>query len=111
MQNIKISSLADHKNVIINNLYLNVPNLLANVETQVMFNEATQTNYKISSEESYTERRVISDTITHLDFGTSQHVNSPKYLIGVHQTRTRSDTANKNFNIAIFDNIMLKSIR
>ena len=43
-----------------------------------------------------------------MDIGTSQHVNSPKYLIGAHQTRTRADTANKNNNIAIFDNVNLQ---
>ena len=43
-----------------------------------------------------------------MDIGTCQHVNSPKYLIGAHQTRTRSDTANKNNNIAIIDNLNLQ---
>ena len=49
-----------------------------------------------------------------MDNGTSQHVNSPKYLIGGHQTRTRVDTAKKNiatFDISIFKNFILKSIR
>ena len=108
LQNIIYSSMADDINVTVNNLYLYVPNLLPNVETQVMFNEATQNNYKISFDEWYTERRVISDTITQLDIGTSQRVNSPKFLIGAHQTRTRADTANKNNNIAIFHNINLQ---
>ena len=53
-------------------------------------------------------RRVISNTITQLDIGTSQHVKSRKYLIGAHQTRTRADTANKNNNIAIFDILNLQ---
>ena len=108
LQNIIYSSMADDINVTINNLYLYVPNFLPNVETQVLFNEATQNNYKITFDEWYTERRVISDTITQLDIGTSQHVNSPKYLIGAHQTRTRADTANKNNNIAISDNLNLR---
>ena len=99
--------MADDINVTIKILYLYVPNLIPNVETQVMFNEATQNSYKISFDEWYTERKVISDTITQMDIGTSQHVNSPKYLIGAHQTRTRPDTANKN-NIAIFDNLNLQ---
>ena len=63
---------------------------------------------KISFDEWYTQRRVISDTITQTDIGTSQHVNSPKYLIGAHQTRTRADTANKNNIIAIFDKLNLQ---
>ena len=108
LQNIIYSSMADDINVTINNLYLYVPNLIPSVETQIMFNEATQNNYKISFDEWYTERRVVSDTITQLDIGTSQHVNSPKYLIGAHQTRIRADTANKNNNIAIFDNLNLQ---
>ena len=66
---------------------------------------------KISFDEWYTERRVISDTTTQMDIGTSQHVNSPTYLIGAHQTRTRADTANKNNNIAIFDNFNLQKIK
>ena len=108
LQNIIYSSMADDINVTINNLYLYVPNLIPSVETQVMFNEATQNNYKISFDEWYTERRIISDTNTRLVIGTSQHVNSPKYLIGAHQTRIRADTANKNNNIAIFDNLNLQ---
>ena len=108
LQIIIYSSMANDINVTNNNLYLYVPNLIPNVETQVMFNEATQNNYKISFDEWYTERRIISDTITQMDIGTSQHVNSPKYLIGAHQTRIRADTANKNNNIAIFDNLNLQ---
>ena len=108
LHNIIYSSMADDINVTINNLYLYVPNLIPNVETQVISNEATQKNYEISFDEWYTKRKVISDTITQLDIGTSQDVNSPKDLIGAHQTRTRADTANKNNNIAIFDNLNLK---
>ena len=108
LQNIIYSSMADDINVTINNLYLYVPNLIPSVETQVMFNEATQNNYKISFDERYTERRIISDTITQMDIGTSQHVNSPLFLIGAHQTRIRADTANKNNNIAIFDHLNLQ---
>ena len=73
-----------------------------------MFNEATQNNYKITFDEWYTERRVISNMITQLDIGTSQHVKSPKYLIGAHQIRIRAETANKNINIAKFDNLNLQ---
>ena len=49
-----------------------------------MFNEATQNNYEISYDEHYTERRVISDTITQRDIGSSQHVSSLNFLIGAH---------------------------
>ena len=108
LQNIIYSTMADDINVTINNLYLYVPNLIPSVETQVMFNEITQNNYKIYYDEYFTERRVISDQITPLDIGSSQNVQSPKYLIGAHQTRARADTANKNNNIARFDHLNLR---
>ena len=113
LQNIMYSSMADDIKVTINNLYLYVPNLLPNVKTQVMFNEATQNKNKISYDEYFTERRVISDMITEADIGSSQQLSSPKYLIGAHQTRARADTANKkiillHLIISIFKNIMLE---
>ena len=77
LQNIIYTSMADDINVIINNLYLYVPNLIPNVKTQVMFNEATQNNYKITFDEWFPERQVKSDLITQMDIGTSQHVNNP----------------------------------
>ena len=64
LQNIIFSSMADDIIVTIDNWYLYVPNFLPNVETQVRFNEATQNNYKISFDEYYTERRILSDMIT-----------------------------------------------
>ena len=73
-----------------------------------MFNEATQNNYKISYHEWFTERRMVSDTITQLDIGSSQNVQSPKYLIGAHQTKDRLDGAISTKNVAIFDNLDLR---
>ena len=43
--------MADDVYVTINSLYLYVLNLIPSVETQLMFNEATQKNYKISFDE------------------------------------------------------------
>ena len=100
--------MTDDLNVTINNLYLYVPNSTPSVETQVMFNEATQNNYKISYDEWFTERRIISDTITQLDIGSSQNVQSPKYLIGAHQTKDRLDGVISTKNVSIFDNLNLK---
>ena len=100
-----LQTLADDIKVTNNNLYLYVPNLIPNVETQVKFNEATQNNFNITCDEYYTERRVISDMIAEVDIESSQKVNSPKYLIGAHQTRVRADTANKYNKIAIFDHL------
>ena len=51
LQDIMYTSMAHDINVTINNLYLFVPNFIPSVETQLMFNEATQNNYKISFDE------------------------------------------------------------
>ena len=108
LQEIIYTSMTDDIDVTINNLYLYVPNLIPSVETQLMFNEATQNNYKISYDEWFTERRIISDTITQLDIGSSQNVQSPKYLIGAHQTKDRIDAPISSKNVAIFDNLDLR---
>ena len=100
--------MADDIHVTIYNLSLYVPNLIPNVETQVMFNKATGNSYKISYDEYYRERRVISIMNTQADIGSFQQVKSPKNLIGAHQTRAMAETADKNSNIAIFDNFNLQ---
>ena len=105
LQDIIYTSMTDDIHVTINNLFLYVPNLIPSLETQVMFNEATQKNYKISLDEWFTERRIISDTTTQLDIGSSQNFQSPKYLIGAHQTKDRIDGAISTKNVAIFDNL------
>ena len=108
LQDVIYTSMTDDIHVTINNLYLYVPNLTPSVETQVMFNEAARNNYKISLDEWLTERRIISDQITQLDIGSSQNVQSPKYLIGAHQTRVRLDAPISTKNVSIFDNLDLQ---
>ena len=102
--------MTDDIKMTINNLCLYVPNLVPSVETQVKLNGATQNNNKISHDEWFTERRIISDAITQLDIGSSQNVQSPKYLIGAHQTKDRTDGAISTKNVAIFDNLDLQKI-
>ena len=104
--------MTDDINVSINIFYLYVPNLVPSVETQVMFNEATQNNYKILYDEWFTERRIKSDVITQLDIGSSQNVQSPNYLIGAHQTRDKVLPYQLKMSlysiILIFENIILR---
>ena len=101
LQYIIYTSMADDINVTINSLYLHIPNLIPSVETQFMFNEATQNNYKISFDEWYTERRIISDLLIQHDIGSAQIVIQPKYLICAPQTNLRTATPDKKLNIAI----------
>ena len=108
LQDIIYTSMEDEINVTINSLYLYVPNLIPSVETQLMFNEATQNNYKISFDEWYTERRIISDLIIQHDIGSAQNVIQPKYLICAHQTNLRTATPDEKINLAMFDNMDLR---
>ena len=100
--------MEDDINKIINTLYLFVPNLIPSAETQLMFNEATQNNCKISFDEKYTERRVISDMIVQHDIGSAQQVNAPIYLICAHQIKEGIDGANKNKNNVMFNHPNLR---
>ena len=70
--------MIDDINVTINSLYLYISNVIPSLETQLMFNEATQNNGKISSDEWYTEKRLKSDFSVQHDIRSAQQVDSPK---------------------------------
>ena len=108
LQDIIYTSMADVINVTINSLYLYIPNLIPSIETQLMFNGATQNNYKISFDEWYTERRIISDLLIQHDIGSAQNVIQPKNLICAHQTNLRTASPDKKINMAIFDNMDIR---
>ena len=84
--------MADDIYVTLNNLYLSIPNLKPRVETQLMFNEATQNILNMSYGEYYTERRLTSDMIVQVDIGSAQQVTSPRFLICAHQTKVELNT-------------------
>ena len=108
LQDIIFTSIANNIIVTIISLYLFVPTLIPNTETQLMFNESIQNNYRIFFDDWYTERRVVSDTITQIDIGSAQQVNSPKYLITAHQTAAKLNAPNKTINISTFDHLYVR---
>ena len=108
LQDIIYTSIADNINVTINSLYLFVPTLTPSTETQLMFNESIQNTYRMFFDDWFTERRVVSDTITQIDIGSAQQVNSPKYLIACHQTAARLNAPDKGINISRFDNLNVR---
>ena len=108
LQDFIYTSMADDIIVTINKFYLYIPILIPSVETQLMFIEATQNNYKMCYDEYSTERGVILDLVVQHDIGSAQQMNSPKYLIRAHQTKDRKDTPNKKNNLAISDNLDLR---
>ena len=103
LQDIVFTTLANDITVTINSLYLFVPSLIPNSETQFMFNEAIMNNCTITFDSWYTERKISNDgRELQVDIGSAQHINSPLYLITAFQTADRT-TANKAVNPAIFD--------
>ena len=95
-------------NVTINSLYLFVPFLIPTTETQLMFNESIQNNYRVFFDEWYTERRIVTDQIFQVDIRSAQSDNSPKCVICAHQTEARSALPNKRNNISRFDKINVR---
>ena len=81
LQDIIYKSIAKNINVTINSLYLYVPFYIPSTETLFMFNESFQTNFILSYDDWYSERRLVTDTVYLVDIGSAQSVNSPKYLI------------------------------
>ena len=108
LQDIIFTSKGDNINVTINSLYLFVPTLTPNTETQLMFNESIRNKYRIFFDDWFTERRIVSDTITQIDIGSAQQVNSPKYLIASHQTAARLNAPDKGLNVPGFDNLSVR---
>ena len=108
LQDIIFTSIGDNINVTINSLYLFVPTFTPSTETQLMFNESIKNIYGSFLDDWFTERRVVSDTITQIDIGSAQQVNSPKYLIACHQTAARLNAPNKGLNILRFDNLNVR---
>ena len=108
LHDIIYTSIGDNINVTINSLYLFVPTLIPNTETQLMFNESIQNNYRIFFDDWFTERRIVSDTITQIDIGSAQQANSPKYKICAHQTAARINAPDKGLNISRFDKLNVR---
>ena len=94
--------------VTINSQYLYVPIIIPSAETQLMFNESIQNNFRIYFDEWYTERRIVTDQIYQVDIGSAQSVNSPQYLICAHQTAAVADTPNKRTNIFVFNHLNVR---
>ena len=64
--------MADIVNLTIRKLYLYVHNITPIVETQLTFFEATRENYKLSLDDFFKKRRLLSDLIVHIDIGSTQ---------------------------------------
>ena len=108
LQDIIFTKIAGDINVTSDSLYLFVPVLIPNTETQVMFNESVKNNNTITYDSWYTERKLSTDgDELQVDIGSAQNVTSPKFLIATFQTIDRVGAHNKANNIAIFDHVIV----
>ena len=109
LQDIIFTTLANEINVTINSLYLFVPIITPNSETQVIFNESITNNFTITFDSWYTERKIVTDGAEfQVDIASSQSTNSPNFLIAAHQTEARVGTVNKANNVSISDHVVVK---
>ena len=109
LQNTIFTTLANNINVTINSLYLFIPILTPNSETQVLFNESIKNNFSLTFDSGYTERKIVTDGGEfQVDIASSQSTNSPKLLIAAHQTENRVGTGKKANNVSIFDHVDVK---
>ena len=82
-----MTTLAKNFNVTINSLYLLVPIVIANTETQVVFIESFKNKYTITYDSWYTERKITTEgNEFQVDIGSAQHINIPKYRTASFQT-------------------------
>ena len=85
LQHNTFTTLANDINVTLNSLYLFVPIITPNTDTQVMLNESIKNNYTITYDSWYTERKIVTDgNEFQVDIASFQKANSPKYLIAAH---------------------------
>ena len=99
-----LTTTATHISVTINSLYLNVPILIPNSQTQVLFIESFMNNYTITLDSWYTERKISNDgRELQVDIGSAQLIKSPKCLIGASQTNATIITLDKANNPPVFD--------
>ena len=96
LKDFNFTRIATDINVTINNKYLYVPISIPNTQTHVMFNESIMSNYTITFDSWYTERKISNDgRELQVDIGSAQHINSPKYPRVISQTQNRIGVPNK----------------
>ena len=106
LQDIIYTTLGDNIKVNFNKLFLFVPIFIPDAQTQAMFNDSIKDSLTLSYDHWTSDRRTVDTQLEYQVFiGNAQNINSPKYLIAVHQRAARIGVANKANNIAIFDHL------
>ena len=106
LQEIIHTTLANNDTVKIYNLFLYVPIFFPDAETQINFYNSTKSSFTLSFDCWTSGRKTFDAQLEYeIEIGSAQNINSPKYLIVVHQTAARMGVPNKAKNIAVFDNL------
>ena len=106
LQDIIHTTIRDIINIGLNTLYSYVPVLIPDPETPMMFNGSIKNSFTLTSNSWTTNEKVVKTASDYqLDIRFSSDINSPKYVIAVHQTEARTGVPNKTNNISIFDQL------
>ena len=76
-------------------LFLLVPILIPDAQTQILFADSVKTSFTLSFDSGSTNRKALGTLLEYqVKIGSAQHFNSPKYLIVAHQAAVRIGTPN-----------------
>ena len=68
-----------------------------------MFNDSCKDSFTLSFDSWSTDRKTVDTQLEYqVDIGSAQNINTPNYLVTVHQTVARVGVPNKANNVAIF---------
>ena len=109
IQHVISTALGDDIRVNFDKLFLFVPIFIPDAQTQKMFNDSIRNSFTLSFDSWTSDRNTVDTQLGHqVDIGSAQNINSPKYLLAVHQTAVRIGVPNKANNVAVFDDLDVK---
>ena len=109
LQDIIYTTLGDNIKVNFDKLFLYVPILIPDAQTQIMFNNSITDSFTLSFDSWTSDRKTVDTQLEYqVDLYKAQNINSPKYLIAVHQTADRIGVSNTANNAARFDHLDVK---
>ena len=106
LQDFIYTTLGDDIKVNFDKLFLFVPIFIPDAQTQAMFNDSIEDSFTLSFDHWTSDRKTVDTQLEYqLDIGSARNINSPKYLIAVHQTAAGIGVPNKANNVANFDHL------
>ena len=108
-QDIIYTTLGYDIKVNFNKLFLFVTKFFPDAQTQTMFNDSIKDSLTLSFDHWTSDRKTVDTQLEYqVGIGSAQNINSPKYLIAVHQTADIIGVPNKANNVASFDHLNVR---